>query len=104
NEESTSGFSTGAASGSLPFVSIHGAVPRPSRRTRGAAWLLAIAVTSLPGRLAHAGDSKAADEHFKRGKELLARGRVAEACAELATSDALDPSVGTLGLLAACHE
>src|SRR5262245_25490005 len=77
---------------------------RTSRRARRAAWLVALTFACLPGRDAYAGDSKAADEHFKRGKELLARGRVAEACAELATSDALDPSVGTLGLLAACHE
>src|SRR5688572_6551294 len=41
---------------------------------------------------------------FEEGKKLLEQGRVDEACAVLAESDKLEPAVGTLGLLAGCHE
>jgi hypothetical protein len=41
---------------------------------------------------------------FDEGKELLSRGRVAEACTRLEASDAADPGVGTVGLLATCLE
>src|SRR5215471_10558252 len=53
---------------------------------------------------ARAGDPAAGEAHFKKGKELLGRGEVAAACAELELADAADPTVGTLGLLAGCHE
>jgi len=45
-----------------------------------------------------------ADALFQEGKKLLEQGNAAEACPLLAQSDALDPTVSTLGLLAACHE
>ncbi len=45
-----------------------------------------------------------ADAMFQKGKRLLEEGQVEAACKQLAESDALDPTVGTLGLLAACHE
>ncbi len=38
------------------------------------------------------------------GARSTTRGKLAEACDALARSQALDPSVGTLGLLAACEE
>jgi hypothetical protein len=45
-----------------------------------------------------------ADAMFQSGKRLLEEGQVEAACKQLAESDVLDPTVGTLGLLAACHE
>lgn len=45
-----------------------------------------------------------AETLFQDGKRLLERGAFVEACTKLAQSDALDPAIGTLGLLAACHE
>jgi hypothetical protein len=44
------------------------------------------------------------DDLFKRGKDLLDRGLVSEACETLTRAEAEAPSVGTIGLLAACHE
>jgi hypothetical protein len=45
-----------------------------------------------------------ADALFQEGKRLLEAGSFDPACALLAQSDALDPTVSALGLLAACHE
>lgn len=45
-----------------------------------------------------------ADELFAEGKQLMEQGKFVEACDKLAESDALDPAIGTLGLLATCHE
>src|SRR5262245_9529459 len=45
-----------------------------------------------------------ADALFKEGKSLFEAGNFAEACGRFAESDALDPTVSTLGLLAGCHE
>jgi hypothetical protein len=45
-----------------------------------------------------------ADALFEQGRRLLDEGKFAEACDRLSESDRLDPSVGTLGLLARCHE
>lgn len=45
-----------------------------------------------------------ADALFNEGKQLMEQGKFVEACDKLAESDALDPAIGTLGLLAACHE
>lgn len=45
-----------------------------------------------------------ADALFEEGRRLLDEGRLVEACDRLSESDRLDPSVGTLGLLASCHE
>jgi hypothetical protein len=41
---------------------------------------------------------------FEQGRQLFDEGRVDEACSTLAESDRLEPAVGTIGLLAACHE
>jgi hypothetical protein len=45
-----------------------------------------------------------ADALFQEGKRLFDAGRYADACAKLAESDALGPTVSSLGLLAGCHE
>ncbi len=45
-----------------------------------------------------------ADALFTEGKLLMEQGKFVEACDKLAESDALDPAIGTLGLLATCHE
>ncbi|MCC6559021.1 MAG: hypothetical protein IT372_39360, partial [Polyangiaceae bacterium] len=73
----------------------------------GAAIALAIALASGVARAdepAPAPVESRAEALFQEGKRLLEEGRVAEACARLAASEAIDPTVGTLGLLAACHE
>lgn len=44
------------------------------------------------------------DRLFREGKRLYEAGDYKGACAALASSDELDPAIGTLGLLAACHE
>lgn len=51
-------------------------------------------------------ESKAAraDALFQEGKKLLELGQAAEACDLLGKSDAIEPTVSTIGLLAACHE
>ena len=49
-------------------------------------------------------DSARADILFQEGKRLLEQSSFSAACARLAMSDALDPTISTLGLLAACHE
>ncbi len=45
-----------------------------------------------------------ADQLFREGQAMLARGDVPGACAKLADSYALDPALGTLLNLAYCHE
>lgn len=45
-----------------------------------------------------------AEALFQEGKRLFEAGEYAAACAKLAESDALDPTISTLGLLAGCHE
>lgn len=75
--------------------------PRP--RTRLTAALAALVLVTSVSAAGAAPRTRAA-KLFDEGKALLARGEVAEACARLAESDAAEPSVGTLGLLAACLE
>jgi hypothetical protein len=45
-----------------------------------------------------------ADQRFRKGQELAAAGRVAEACREFEESQRLEPALGTLLNLAICHE
>jgi hypothetical protein len=73
-------------------------------RGRFAACLLAASFALLPA-VARADDHGAqAEQLFERGRALFDAGRVDEACATLGESETLEPAVGTLGLLAACHE
>jgi hypothetical protein len=49
-------------------------------------------------------DRVKSDRLFREGKRLYSDGKYKEACEALAQSEALEPAIGTLGLLAACHE
>jgi PEGA domain len=49
-------------------------------------------------------DGSAADEAFKKGRELLKSGKYAAACAEFEHSQELDPALGTLFNIAECDE
>jgi hypothetical protein len=49
-------------------------------------------------------DVSAADQAFKKGRELLKAGNYAEACVQFEQSQALDPALGTLFNIAQCDE
>jgi hypothetical protein len=49
-------------------------------------------------------DAAAAQVLFEEGKRLIEEGKIAEGCTKLAESERHDPSPGTLGSLADCHE
>lgn len=68
-----------------------------------AAMVLAGALAGGTG-LADDADPRTADALFDQGKALLDQDRVNEACERLKDSYHLDPALGTLGLLAWCHE
>lgn len=58
-----------------------------------------------PSAAAHAQSSGAqAETLFRQGKDLMARGQVAEACAAFDASQKLDPNIATLLNQAACRE
>jgi hypothetical protein len=57
-----------------------------------------------PARTARAGDPAAAEALFQQGRTLVESGKLAEACEKFQSSQALDPSAGTLLNLADCHE
>ncbi|HEY1697767.1 MAG TPA: hypothetical protein VGG39_36655 [Polyangiaceae bacterium] len=46
----------------------------------------------------------AAEALFREGRDLLARGQLAEACTKLEASEKLEPAVGTLFSLGECYE
>lgn len=72
---------------------------------RRASSIAVSAALGLTPELASASEAEArADSLFREGKALLERGEIAAACERLAQSQALDPGLGTLGLLALCHE
>ena len=75
-----------------------------ARRAIGFAVALG-AMVSAPGALAQSTPPQAqADALFSEGRELLEKGRYAEACAKLSKSEELAPAVGTLLNLAYCWE
>jgi hypothetical protein len=81
----------------------------PSRRTvsaaRRSAIPLAVALVLVAsGALGAKPPRSRAERLFLHGKELYAQGHLSDACAALAESEMLEPAVGTLGLLASCHE
>jgi hypothetical protein len=53
---------------------------------------------------ARADEPPSADALFDEGAALLKAGKVEQACVELAASQQVEPAIGTLGLLAYCHE
>jgi hypothetical protein len=68
------------------------------------AWLAALSVVCA-GASARADNDKAmAEALFRDGKALLAAGKVPEACGKLAESHRIDPKIGTLLNVAACHQ
>jgi tetratricopeptide (TPR) repeat protein len=73
---------------------------------RRASVLLAVVMASWVGRARaqSASDTALAETLFRDGRELLAAGRIDEACAKLEASQKIDPKIGTLTNLAQCHE
>jgi len=65
--------------------------------------LTACVLIALLGGRAHAQRAEA-DVEFQRGRALLAKGDIAEACAAFEASMKLDPERGTLYNLGLCHE
>src|SRR5258706_7717246 len=74
---------------------------------RGAPGRLAVVIAVFLARLCVVEDARAdiasAEALFREGRELLAAGKVAEACLKFGESQRQDPSPGTLLNLAACH-
>lgn len=66
--------------------------------------LIGISLVALTASSARAQEHSAAETAFRQGRELLASGRVSAACNAFATSQKLEPALGTLLNLAACHE
>lgn len=64
----------------------------------------AAALSLLAASAAHAQNRPAAEAAFRKGKDLLAAGKVADACASFEQSQKLDPQLGTEYNLALCNE
>jgi hypothetical protein len=83
----------------LPFVMM--SKQRPLR----SALVVFVTLVSMTVQSAHAqSPADQAEARFRRGKELLAAGRVAEACAAFDESQALDPTPATMLNQANCRD
>jgi len=71
---------------------------------RSSLWGVAFSGALLASGQARAANKTAAEALFRDGTQLLQAGHVDEACPNLAESQAIDPALGTLLYLAACHE
>lgn len=74
------------------------------RRASSAVLVLGVVLGLAASVHAEPGHRAAADAAFKQGRELFKAGKFAEACAEFAKSQQLDPAHGTLFNLAQCSE
>src|SRR3954471_12747617 len=63
-----------------------------------------IALTAVPTGARAQSSTAQAETLFRQGKDLMAHGRVAEACAAFDASQKLDPTIATLLNQASCRE
>jgi len=66
--------------------------------------IAAFAVALLASSVANAAEVTQADQLFSEGRELLEKGRFAEACERFRQSEELAPAIGTLINLGYCYE
>jgi hypothetical protein len=82
-----------------------GMQPEPSPITYSKIILAAVVVVSAAHTAALAQSSTAqAETLFRQGKELMSKGKIAEACAAFDASQKLDPTIATLLNQASCRE
>ena len=81
---------------------MHPKIPPAARFGARAAWLVALAITAMAPSAA--AQETEGERLFREGRANMLDGRFDAACPMLAKSQELEPHVGTLLNLAACHE